>query len=384
MDKVIESILCNGCHACYSICPQRCISMIENEEGFLEPKIDKDKCLDCNLCVLNCPVNNNHTRNIEKELTSMVVINKNDEIREISSSGGVFAEIANYILEKNGSVYGAGFNQNFEVQHMRIIDKSKLYKLQGSKYVQSKMGNIFLEVKKDLKENRFVLFTGTPCQVEGLKSFLGKEYDKLYTQDIICHGVPSPKAWKKYIEEFKGNIKSISFRDKTLGWKRFSMKVETNNEKYINPLDKDIFLQSFLQNLNLRKSCYNCNCKKVNRQSDITLADFWGIDKIDKKYYDDRGTSLVILQSEKGKDLYEQIKSKFIFSEVDLEDAIKYNIAINNSVEMNKGRKRFFKNIDRYNYQKLFEISTKVTVIQRIINFMRKIKYKIGIKFKMV
>ena len=192
------------------------------------------------------PVNNDLTIDDKNKLISIVAINKDDNIREKSSSGGVFTEIANYILDKNGCVYGAGFNNNFEVEHMKITDKSEIYKLQGSKYVQSKIGKIFLEVEKDLKKNKFVLFTGTPCQIEGLKSYLGKDYEKLYTQDIICHGVPSPKAWKKYIGEFKGNIKDISFRDKTFGWNKFSMKVESDNSTYLNTLDKDTFLQSFL------------------------------------------------------------------------------------------------------------------------------------------
>ena len=377
MDRIIEPILCNGCHACYAICPKRCIDMIQNEEGFLEPSIDKDKCIECNLCTTTCPVNNDLTIDDKNKLISIVAINKDDNIREKSSSGGVFTEIANYILDKNGCVYGAGFNNNFEVEHMKITDKSEIYKLQGSKYVQSKIGKIFLEVEKDLKKNKFVLFTGTPCQIEGLKSYLGRDYEKLYTQDIICHGVPSPKAWKKYIGEFKGNIKDISFRDKTFGWNKFSMKVESDNSTYLNTLDKDTFLQSFLKNFNLRNSCYNCRFKKLNRVSDITLADFWGIENIDKKYFDDKGTSLVILQSYKGQNLYQQIKNKFISKEINLEDAIKYNTAINKSVELNKKRNIFFKNIDRYKYDDLVQKSIKETNIEKIIKINQRIKGKI-------
>ena len=382
MDRIIEPILCNGCHACYAICPKRCIDMIQNEEGFLEPSIDKDKCIECNLCTTTCPVNNDLTIDDKNKLISIVAINKDDNIREKSSSGGVFTEIANYILDKNGCVYGAGFNNNFEVEHMKITDKSEIYKLQGSKYVQSKIGKIFLEVEKDLKKNKFVLFTGTPCQIEGLKSYLGKDYEKLYTQDIICHGVPSPKAWRKYINEFNEDIKSISFRDKTYGWLNFSVKIESQDNKYINT--KDIFLQSFLKNLNLRKSCYNCKFKQINRHSDITLADCWGIENIDKKYFDDKGTSLVILHSDKGEFLYNEIKSKFISSSINLEEAIKYNTAINKSVEMTNARSKFFKNIDKYNYKEVFQKSIDITLHEKIKIFLSRTKCKIKKLLKVI
>ena len=384
MHKIVEPSLCNGCHACYSICPKSCITMIEGEEGFLEPSIDNSKCIDCKLCIIRCPINNTLTEKKEENNTvkSIVAINKDDIVRKNSSSGGVFSELANYILDQDGVVYGVGFNDDFEVQHMKITNKSEIYKLQGSKYVQSKIGDIFFDIKNELKNNKVVLFTGTPCQVEGLLSFLGKSYENLYTQDIICHGVPSPKSWRKYINEFNEDIKSISFRDKTFGWLNFSVKIETKDNKYINT--KDVFLQSFLKNLNLRKSCYNCKFKKINRNSDITLADFWGIENIDKKYFDDKGTSLVILHSDKGEFLYNKIKAKFISSNVNLEEAIKYNTAINKSVEMTNARSKFFKNIDKYNYKEVFQKAIEITTYEKIKIFLSRIKSKIKKLLKVI
>lgn len=384
MYKIVESSLCNGCHACYSVCPKSCIIMIEGDEGFLEPSIDKSKCIDCKLCVSRCPINNSFTEEKLENNTvrSIVAINRDDIVRKNSSSGGVFSELANYILDQDGVVYGVGFNDNFEVEHMKITNKSEIYKLQGSKYVQSKIGDTFLEIKNELENNKVVLFTGTPCQVEGLLNFLGKSYENLYTQDIICHGVPSPKAWRKYINEFNEDIKNISFRDKTFGWLNFSVKIETEDNKYINT--KDVFLQSFLKNLNLRKSCYNCKFKKINRNSDITLADCWGIENIDKKYFDDKGTSLVILHSDKGKFLYNEIKSKFISSSIDLEEAIKYNTAINKSVDMTNARSKFFKNIDKYNYKEVFQKATEITTHEKIKTFLSRIKSKIKKLLKVI
>lgn len=384
MHKIAESKLCNGCHTCYSVCPKSCIIMIEGKEGFLEPLIDKTKCIDCKICVNKCPINNALTDNKVENNTvkSIVAINKDDIIRKNSSSGGVFSELANYILDQNGVVYGVGFDDNFEVEHMKITNKNEICKLQGSKYVQSKIGDIFFDIKNELENKKLVLFTGTPCQVEGLLSFLGKPYENLYTQDIICHGVPSPKAWRKYINEFNEDIKSISFRDKTYGWLNFSVKIESQDNKYINT--KDIFLQSFLKNLNLRKSCYNCKFKKINRNSDITLADCWGIENIDKKFFDDKGTSLVILHSDKGEFLYNEIKSKFISSSISLEEAIKYNTAINKSVEMTNARSKFFKNIDKYNYKEVFQKSIDITPHEKIKIFLSRTKRKIKKLLKVI
>lgn len=378
MEKIVDLLLCNGCHTCYISCPKNCINMIINKDGFLEPSIEQEKCIDCKLCIKKCPLNKKFKYDNENiKPIAKVAVNKNDQIREDSSSGGIFTEIASYILNNDGSVYGAAFNNKFEVEHIRIDNIKDIYKLQGSKYVQSKIGDIFLYVKKDLEEGKKVLFTGTPCQIEGLLSFLDKKYNNLYTQDIICHGVPSPKAWNKYINEFEGDIKSISFRDKTYGWNKFSMKIETDKDQYIETLDKDCFLQSFLKNLNLRKSCYNCKFKSINRKSDITLADCWGIENINKEYFDDEGTSLVLIHSNKGKDLYNKIKNNLIQTEIDLDKAIIYNTAINKSVELNDKRDKFLRNIDRYNYKELLYRCTKPTIVDKVKKFSIRLKNKI-------
>lgn len=377
MDKIVDINICTGCHACYNICPQNCIEMVENKEGFLEPSINYDICINCNLCKKICPVNKDH-KVTYRNVKAFVCINKNEVIRQNSSSGGIFTELASYILDQEGFVYGAAFDENFKVKHIKIEKKMDICKLQCSKYVQSNIGNIFINVKDDLEIGKKVLFTGTPCQIEGLLNFLGKEYSNLYTQDLICHGVPSPKSWNKYIREFGKGINSISFRDKTYGWKKFSMKVETDDSIYINTLDKDSFLQSFLKNINLRKSCYNCKFKTIGRRSDITLADYWGIEHIDGLYFDDKGTSLVIINSDKGQEMYDNIRKNLISKSTDLNKAIKYNPAINQSVELTKKRSLFFKNINKYTYEQLVKNTLKVTIIDKLV----KIKIKIIRKIK--
>ena len=375
---------CCGCYACYNICPKECITMESDNEGFWYPKIDKDKCINCNLCEKVCPIINPVKRANSKKI-AYAGMNKDEQIRIKSSSGGIFSILAEYIIKNNGVVYGAGFDEDFNIKHKRILYNTDLDLLRGSKYVQSSIGDIYKQVKNDLESNMLVLFTGTPCQVEGLRSYLKKEYANLITMDFICHGVPSPLVWKKYLEEIKKskqeNIKNIYFRNKDIGWKVFSLKIIFDEKIYSNNLNNDLFMKGFLQDVYLRPSCYSCKFKKINRISDITVADFWGIENILPKMDDDKGTSLIVVHSEKGKQLFDKLSEKMILNEVDLNEAIKYNPSMISSVKYNEKRNSFFAELNSGKIltdliRKYTKISFEKQAKNKIKSIIKRLKIK--------
>lgn len=375
MIKTVEKYKCCGCHACYNICPQRAISMKDDDKGFKYPVVEKEKCIDCGLCEKVCPILNKINEG-KNNIRAYACFNKDEQIRKNSSSGGIFQLIANNILCKNGIVIGAAFNRDFLVEHIMIEEQKDLEKLMGSKYIQSDINDIYQKTKKSLENGKHVLFTGTPCQIEGLKAYLNKEYDNLYTQDIICHGVPSKKVWLKYIEFIEKMRKEkplkIQFRNKTYGWKNYATYFEYGYRKYIVKHNEDMFMKTFLNNLSLRDSCYNCSFKRKNRISDITLADFWGIDNILPDWNDDKGISLVIVNSNKGLEIFNQIKENMIYDEVNFEEAIKYNKCMYQSTSKPEKREEFF---EKVNKEENFKKITKKFVPNN--NLLGKVKRKI-------
>ena len=376
MIEIKDKEKCCGCHACYNICPKNAISMKEDENGFKYPVVDKEKCINCGLCEKVCPIINSTEK--ENNINAYACINKNEQIRKQSSSGGIFTLLAEEIIKLNGVVFGVSFDKDFNVVHSYIENIDELEKFRGSKYVQSSINDTYKKAKEFLNKDRYVLFTGTPCQIEGLKAYLQKDYDKLYTQDIICHGVPSPKVWKKYLEyrKKKDNRKAenISFRNKDTGWKLFNMKFEYKDTAYKKNQTKDAYMQVFLQNLCLRDSCYNCSFKKKNRNSDITLADFWGIQNIYAEMDDNKGTSLIILNSSKGNELFEKIKQNIKYKEVNLDEALKYNIGMMHSVNKNGKRENFFIDLDNLEFDKLSKKYVKKTnIIKRVASKIKRI-----------
>ena len=371
---------CSGCGACREVCPTDCIEMVCDEEGFKYPSVNAEKCIDCHKCEKKCPVIN--SVNCGKEAFKQIAYaakSKNGFLVENSSSGGIFSELAQNILDKGGVVFGAAFDKKFNVKHIYVDSVTDLYKLRGSKYVQSDIGDSYKKAHDFLKEGRYVLFTGTPCQISGLYAVLGKDFPNLYTQDIICHGVPSPLVWRKYIDYRKKrmqDIKNISFRNKKYGWKDFSLKFKcSNNKEYAKTKTEDLFLRGFLKNLYLRPSCYECAFKTESRISDFTLADFWGIENIIPESDDNKGTSLVIINSDRGKQLFDEIKSNLNFDKVNLSEAVKYNTAMLKSAEKNADREKFMRQIasdDFKNTAKHFLKMRYTTHIkQRIKNFLR-------------
>lgn len=355
MKNILKKELCCGCSSCYNACPKEAITMIEDDKGFLYPNINQNLCIDCKICQKVCPVLNTAVNTYQNQ--AYACINNNLNIRMNSSSGGIFYLLAKEILSRNGVVFGAAFNDNFEVSHVMIDNDKDIYKLMGSKYVQSKLNDIFYKVKQQLDLQKYVLFTGTPCQIEGLKSFLKRNYEKLYTQDIICHGVPSPLVWKKYIEYRKNVDKNppidISFRNKDNGWKNFNMKFLYKENFYKKNMQDDLYMTAFLKNTSLRDSCYNCKFKNNNISSDITLGDYWGIEYVHSDMFDDKGTSLVIINSSKGEELFNLISTKIQYKRTILNEAIKYNSAYSMPVKVDKKRKKFFKYINEKSFDKL-------------------------------
>lgn len=380
MIKIEDKSKCCGCTACASKCPKDAIEMIEDENGFKYPVINEEKCVNCGLCEKVCPILTN--KKISNKPKAYACINKDEEIRKDSSSGGVFSLLAEYVLENNGVVFGAAFDEEFKLKHICIDSKEDLFKLRTSKYLQSYIGDTYKEAQRFLESGKIVLFTGTPCQIEGLKSFLVKDYDNLYTQDIICHGVPSPKVWNKY-KEHRRKIdndmpKEINFRNKDNGWHKFNLKFTYNNKSYSKNQNEDIYMRCFLSNLCLRDSCYNCSFKKYNRLSDITLADYWGVEHIHPEIDDNKGISLVIINSSKGDKLFEAIKNKCNIKETDIDQAIKYNQSFICSVRNNKNRNNFFEELDTNEFDKLIKKYVKQpNIIKKVLRKVKIIAKKV-------
>lgn len=349
MLNIKEKHNCSGCSACHNICPKKCIEMKQDDEGFCYPVVDETKCIKCGLCSRICPIINKQQAN-SQILRAFACINKNQEIRMKSSSGGAFSALAEYILENNGVVFGAGFDENFMVCHQYCQSIDDLDKLRTSKYVQSKIGDSLILAKKFLDDNRLVLFSGTACQISGLKAFLRRDYENLITQDLICHGVPSPLVWQKYLEhktsQSKLKLAKVCFRDKSSGWRKYSIsmtfKGDENESIYKKRFTNEPYMNMFIFNKILRPSCHKCSFKGVSRQADITLADFWGsaLKKLAPNMNDNKGCSLVIIHSHKAEKIFKKLSDKLESVEVPPFVAIKGNPMMKKSA-IKSPRRRF-------------------------------------------
>lgn len=303
---------------------------------------------------------------------------QDDTVRSKSSSGGMFSVFAEKVLDLGGVVFGAAFNDSWNVEHICVERKSDLWKLYGSKYVQSNIGDVFYDVKENLLEDRYVLFCGTPCQVEGLKSFLNKEFDKLLLIDLICHGVSSPQIWEEYLDEIKNGraISNISFRDKSNGWSHFSIRIGfTDGSEYIKEAYDDPFMCAYLNNIILRPACYQCKFKVLNRQSDITLADFWGIKKIEPDMYDDKGCSLAILHTDRAERFFMEVSHKIVYKSVIIEDALIFNKNMYMAVPEPIKREAFFRDyaLSRLPLAKKLINVTRPGILTRLLTEMKRI-----------
>lgn len=354
MIKVSHPKDCCGCSACAQICPRKCIDLRADKEGFLYPVVNKEACTSCGLCEKACPVINQSTNS--KPVLTLAAINLNHETRLQSSSGGIFSLLAEETINKGGVVFGAAFNKNWEVEHIYIEGKEHIDKLRGSKYVQSRIGESYKQAKAFLNAGREVLFSGTPCQIAGLKKFLRKDYNNLKTVDVVCHGTPSPKVWRKYLEEVSlehnvAKITNIQFRCKTNGWKNYSLTIKHKDRDGIERVlqesfGENIFMKCFLNNLCLRPSCYACPARDGKSGSDITLADLWGTESICPDMDDDKGTSLVLLRN---KDFE---LPNFNKKGIEYKEALKYNPSIETDVNIPGKRNKFFKIVTKQGVHK--------------------------------
>lgn len=304
MIHITDKHNCCGCSACVNACPKACITMQADGEGFLYPQVDIDTCIDCSLCEKACPFLSEQEPKLP--LNTYAAINPNEKERLNSSSGGIFTMLMRETINSGGVVYGAAFDEEWNVHHTKIENLEDTSLLQGSKYVQSHIGDCYKTAKEYLNQGRKVLFSGTACQIAGLKRYLHKNYDNLLTVDVVCHGVPSPLIWKDYLGNLQkqSSISNISFRDKCTGWSDYSLTVEfQDSRKYSRMHHDDLYMKGFLHNLYLRPSCHNCQVKGGRCNSDITLGDFWGVENILPNLNDDKGISLVFANTKKVKDV---------------------------------------------------------------------------------
>lgn len=385
---------CTGCSACYNICPKDAIDMEMDEAEFLVPKINYDKCIKCNLCGKVCPLlsdisylkNNRYDKPIVKAAWS-----NNDDIRINSTSGGLFSELAKafFVNKDNAFVAGAVYNRekSFLVEHYITNNIKDLVLLRQSKYVQSDKKHIFRKIKNLLDNNANVLFVGAPCEVMGLYKFLKKDYINLYTIDFLCLGASSPKVYRKFLEcleeKYKSKIEKVWFKNKAYGWNLFSTRVELLNGKvYLEDRKHDYFMRGYIgrNKFYIRKSCTQCIFKGFPRIADISLGDFWGLGKKYPELDENKGTSLVLINSDKGKYLYNNINKNIKSFDQNIEDAIAGNPALLYSAKLDTRRDVFFKDIDNMGFDKLINKYCPYTLRDRIGFVKSSIKKFLGIK----
>ena len=387
---------CCACGACYNICPRKAISMEEDEYGFVYPKIDDSKCVKCGLCKKVCHYQENS--NLQKPVKAYAAAGKNDDMLKKVASGGMFTLVAERILEEGGVVFGASMeyeNGKLVPKHISVENREELVKLQGSKYVQSFIGETYAEAKKILTEGRKVLFSGTPCQISGLKSYLGKVYENLYTIDIICHGVPNAKWFQNYIKVFEnklqGNIYYYNFRDKSRGQGMNARINYYDKNKQSKTLYKDGHLTSFFHlflKMNIyRENCYFCPYAKQERISDITIGDYWGIyeehaeEMKHSSMSNSKGISCVLVNSEKGMEIFERIMPEMDYFETTVEKIAKHNMQLREPTHYTEERQKLFKIYTDSGYEGIENYFQKSIRIKKYFYSVRSMAPK-GLKRK--
>ncbi len=399
MNKILENTdLCTGCTACQSSCPVEAIEMVKNAKGFLYPEINQKICIDCARCKNVCPIlNQKNKKSLGKTYAGYT---KDSLAHKKSSSGGIFAELAKWVLEQNGCVYGAAFDHSMTLRHIRVTSLNDLDSILGSKYVQSDLGHVFADVRADLKDDQLVLFCGTSCQVAGLKSYLGHEYSNLLTADLICHGVPSPEMFQIYLSQVVSDkVTDYQFRNKDRGLKKQEtlivgetgelLRQPTQENKYYQGFLKNLYIrpschsctfkglnrvsdftlgdywavreydpeqenkyyQGFLKNLYIRPSCHSCTFKGLNRVSDFTLGDYWAVREYDPDLANDYGTSCIIVHSPKGEEILSRLQERLKIKPANLKNVTVWNDCYERSVGMNPEEPAFYELIRTVSFE---------------------------------
>ena len=375
---------CCGCSACKNACPKQCIEMRADEEGFLYPSVDKTTCVECGLCEKVCPMINVKPEK-EFEQFGYVVQNKDEKVLRESTSGGAFTPIAEYVINNGGVVFGASLTEDFYVKHTYVKHSSELYRFRNSKYMQSDINETYKLAEECLKSDRLVLFTGTPCQVEGLRTYLRKDYDNLIIMDVVCRAVPSPLVFKKYLEmqkeKISPDIANVRFRDKYYGYKYSTLQLSNadNTLNYHNGIDSDPYLRAFFSNICDRPSCHKCRFRKRYRVSDFTVWDCLNVDVFSKKLDNDKGATRMLIHTKKGREIFDKISNQFNYVSVKVDELVYGTEEMKKSVEPNKKRKEFFGDVRCLSGVEVFEKYFPKTAKVRIEHKIRLLLYRIGI-----
>ena len=375
MINVTDKKKCCGCGGCAQTCPVGCITMTADKEGFLYPVVHAAQCVDCGLCNRACPILNRGT--VPENIKVYAAMCNDEEVRRTSSSGGVFALLAEHVLAEGGAVFGAAFDENFAVHHVMIARSEDLHLVKGSKYLQSRIENTYIEAEKILKSGRFVLFSGTGCQIAGLKSFLKREYNNLYTIDVFCHGVPSPDVWRKYLdtkkESYQSEIKQVNFRCKVPNWRGYSVRVcfENAEESCVAHGD-DEYIKLFLSEICLRPSCYDCKFRKSSSGADLTIGDAWGVENWMPHMDDNKGTSVVVVNTENGERLWAAIRGQLRSEEGDSKVILSDNPVFMSSVKPHPNRKKFFAALSEGASMDELVLLTKKPLWRRGLSFAKR------------
>lgn len=359
MIDIINKSECTGCTACKNICPHSAIDMFEDHEGFRYPHVNLNSCVNCGVCNIICPLPKRDAVLKDSNVLNAYVAHykNNDNIWYESSSGGAFTAITNYIFDNNGIVYGAVYDDNWNVYHTSSHDSEDAIKFRGSKYVQSNLNDVFKSIKTELNNGRLVLFSGTPCQVAGLNAFLVKPYPNLLTIDLLCHCVPSPRVFKDYINyiqsKYKKKIIKINMKDKTLGWNNFqTMRLYFEDGTSIfNIEDTRLWETIFYSYTAIRPSCHSCRFSNLNRVGDITIGDYWGVENFHPQYYHHNGASIILVNSSKGKSIFPVFSKYLQYEETDPIKALPSSLVYTTTPHPN--RTSFWKDYDRLSFYTL-------------------------------
>jgi len=374
---------CCGCSACANACPKHCISMVEDNEGFLYPKVDQNICINCGLCEKVCPIKNPIEEQVNPEQKAFVVQNRDDGVLRESTSGGAFSAIAKWVINQDGVVFGARFNQNFEVEHYAVEKYEELKFFRNSKYVQSNIGQTYSQVRNYLNSGRMVLFSGTGCQLEGLFHFLRKPYENLYTVDVICRAVPSPLVLRKYLEMQKQRgfqIKDVKFRDKYHGYKYSLMSLYTSsNHDYHEGIDTDVYLRAFFSGMSFRPSCSDCKFRKRYRRTDMTIWDCFTIDEFSKELDNDKGATRILVHTPRAEKIIKEMNSDLRIVEVDAEKAIKGVKELTEGPNPHPLREKFFEDFNSLPAEKVFQKYFPITIRHRLEKQARLWSNRFGI-----